>query len=309
MSGIERHRTALHRTDLSRPVRLALDDGVLTAGKSFFDYGCGRGADLRYLVRRGFEADGWDPAHRPGDRKEADVVNLGYVVNVIEDADERLATLQSAWRLAREVLVVAARLDADRRSWLGPTLGDGTLTRLGTFQKYFAQDELTGWVNEATGAASLAAAPGVLYVFRDPVRRETFAASQFRSKGRRLSFAVSADLYRENRTALDALAAFYCDRGRLPRADEFMEPGGLVDSFGKCAAGFHVPPRTCRTATLGRCPSRAFGRSSRVSGSCPVSRETAALRLAASTAMGHPVAFLDLQVRLRDGGHAVVSCR
>ena len=217
MSGIERHRTALHRTDLSRPVRLALDDGVLTAGKSFFDYGCGRGADLRYLVRRGFEADGWDPAHRPGDRKEADVVNLGYVVNVIEDADERLATLQSAWRLAREVLVVAARLDADRRSWLGPTLGDGTLTRLGTFQKYFAQDELTGWVNEATGAAPLAAAPGVLYVFRDPVRRETFAASQFRSKGRRLSVAVFADLYRENRTALDALAAFYCDHGRLPR--------------------------------------------------------------------------------------------
>ena len=232
MSGIERHRTALHRTDLSRPVRLALDDGVLTAGKSFFDYGCGRGADLRYLVRRGFKADGWDPAHRPGDRKEADVVNLGYVVNVIEDADERLATLQNAWRLAREVLVVAARLDADRRSWLGPTLGDGTLTRLGTFQKYFAQDELTGWVNEATGVASLAAAPGVLYVFRDPVRRETFAASQFRSKGRRLSFAVSADLYRENRTALDALATFYCDHGRLPRADEFMEPDGLVDSFG-----------------------------------------------------------------------------
>ena len=131
-----------------------------------------------------------------------------------------------------EVLVVAARLDADRRSWLGPTLGDGTLTRLRTFQKYFAQDELTGWVNEATGAASLAAAPGVLYVFRDPVRRETFAASQFRSKGRRLSFAVSADLYRENRTALDALAAFYCDHGRLPRADEFMEPDGLLDSFG-----------------------------------------------------------------------------
>ena len=38
----------------------------------------------------------------------------------------------------------------------------------------------------------------------------------------------------------------------------------------------------------------------------PVSWETAALRLAASTAVGHPVAFLDLQVRLRDGGHAAL---
>ena len=232
MSGIERHRTALHRTDLSRPVRLALDDRILTSAKSFFDYGCGRGADMRHLARRGFEVDGWDPAHHPGDRKPADVVNLGYVVNVIEDSEERLATLQDAWRLTREVLVVAARLDADRRSWLGPTLGDGSLTRLGTFQKYFGQDELTAWVNEATGQASLAAAPGVLYVFRDAVRRETFAASQFRSKGRRLSFAASADLYRENRTALDALATFYCDHGRLPRSDEFMETDGLLDAFG-----------------------------------------------------------------------------
>lgn len=232
MSGIERHRTALHRTELSRPVRLALDDGVLTSQKSFFDYGCGRGSDIRHLVRRGFDADGWDPAHRRGRKRAADVVNLGYVVNVIEDPDERLATLQDAWRLAREVLVVAARLDADRRHWLGANLGDGILTRLGTFQKYFAQDELTEWVNEATGEATLAAAPGVLYVFRDPVRRETLAAAQFRSQGRRLSIAASVDLYRENRTALDALAAFHCDRGRLPRAEEFPENDSLVDAFG-----------------------------------------------------------------------------
>ena len=232
MSGIERHRTALHRTDLSRPVRLALNDGVLTSQKSFFDYGCGRGADIRHLVRRGFDADGWDPVHRPGDQRAADVVNLGYVVNVIEDPDERLATLQNAWRLTREVLVVAARLDADRRHWLGPNLGDGTLTRLGTFQKYFAQNELTEWVNEATGEAALAAGPGVLYVFRDPARRETFAAAQFRSRGRRLPIAASVDLYRENRAALDALAEFYCDRGRLPRVEEFLEYDSLVDTFG-----------------------------------------------------------------------------
>ena len=232
MRGVQRHRTALHRTELSRPVRLALDDGVLTRGESFFDYGCGRGSDVAQLKRRGFEADGWDPVHRLGDRSPADVVNLGYVVNVIEDPDERLATLQAAWQLAREVLVVSARLETDRRSWLGPTLGDGTLTRLCTFQKYFAQDELSDWVNEATGQAPLAAAPGVLYVFRDSARRETFAASQFRSRGRRLSIAASADLYRENRGALDALAAFHCDRGRLPRKDEFKEWEGLSDAFG-----------------------------------------------------------------------------
>ncbi len=184
------------------------------------------------MQRRGFDAGGWDPTHRPGDRERAAVVNLGYVVNVIEDPDERLATLQDAWKLAQEVLVVAARLDSDRRSRLGPNLGDGTLTRLGTFQKYFAQNELTEWVNEATGQASLAAAPGVLYVFRDPARREAFAAAQFRSRGRRLSIAASADLYRENRLVLDALANFYCDRGRLPRQHEFAEWDELTEAFG-----------------------------------------------------------------------------
>lgn len=232
MSGIQRHRTALHRTELSRPVRLALDDGVLTRGKSFFDYGCGRGADIAQLKRRGFGAEGWDPAHRPRGRSPADVVNLGYVVNVIEDPDERLGALQEAWRLTREVLVVAARLQADRRTWFGPTLGDGTLTRLGTFQKYFAQDELTDWVNEATGQASLAAAPGVLYVFRDPARRETFAAAQFRSRGRRISIEASGQLYRDNSAELDTLVEFYCDRGRLPRPEEFRESEALVAAFG-----------------------------------------------------------------------------
>ncbi len=160
------------------------------------------------------------------------MVNLGYVANVIEDPDERLATLQDAWRLAREVLVVAARLDVDRRHWLGPNLGDGTLTRLGTFQKYFAQDELTEWVNEATGEAALAAAPGVLYVFRDAVRRETFAAARFRSRGRQLSIAASVDLYRENSEALDGLMEFHCDRGRLPRTEEFPQSDSLVSAFG-----------------------------------------------------------------------------
>ena len=232
MNGIRRDRTALNRTDLSRPVRLALEHGVLTPEKSFFDYGCGRGADIQHLRRRGFTADGWDPAHRPARRSTADVVNLGYVVNVIEDPDERLRALQGAWRLAREVLVVAARLETDRRSWLGPNLGDGNVTRLGTFQKYFAQDELTAWIDDATGQTPLAAAPGVLYVFRDPRRRESYAASQFCSERRRLSPAICGELYRENRPALDALVEFYCDRGRLPRPGEFSESDQLLGAFG-----------------------------------------------------------------------------
>ena len=50
-----------------------------------------------------------DPLHQ-GDRRaamqDADVVNLGYILNVIEDPRERTETLRRAYALARRALVV-----------------------------------------------------------------------------------------------------------------------------------------------------------------------------------------------------------
>ena len=109
--AIEPARTAIGRTTLSRPVALVLNSGLLSSDKSFLDFGCGRGDDVRGLHQLGFNAAGWDPFHRPdGSLKPADVVNLGYVLNVIADQTERAQALQRAWSLATRVLVVAARL-------------------------------------------------------------------------------------------------------------------------------------------------------------------------------------------------------
>ncbi|WP_128645422.1 DNA phosphorothioation-associated putative methyltransferase [Rhodococcus sp. BS-15] len=111
LENVARHRTAMARTALSRPVETALADQILTTGMSFFDYGCGRGDDLRGLSALGYRASGWDPGHRPeAVRSSADVVNLGFVVNVIENPAERLETVRSAWGLARRVLIVSGRL-------------------------------------------------------------------------------------------------------------------------------------------------------------------------------------------------------
>jgi hypothetical protein len=41
------------------------------------------------------------------------VVNLGYVINVIEEAAERADVLREAWALTRKVLIVSARLTVD----------------------------------------------------------------------------------------------------------------------------------------------------------------------------------------------------
>src|SRR5579872_4132027 len=92
--SIQRHKTAIRRGDFSRPVKCLLRDGLLGKEVSFFDFGCGRGEDLELLVAEGVPCGGWDPAHRPDSpRQEADVVNRGYVINVIEDRRERAETL------------------------------------------------------------------------------------------------------------------------------------------------------------------------------------------------------------------------
>jgi hypothetical protein len=81
-----RHLTALTRNSISAPVQLLIRHGLLSIGTTFFDYGCGRGGDVAALHGEGFQSDGWDPHFEPDSpRIEADVVNLGFVVNVIED--------------------------------------------------------------------------------------------------------------------------------------------------------------------------------------------------------------------------------
>lgn len=109
-SLVHRHKTALTRHTLSKPVKTLIEYDQLQPGLTFFDYGCGLGADIRGIRELGYEAGGWDPVHAPsGERIQADVVNLGYVLNVIEDPAERIETLVSAWKLTRRLLVSCPR--------------------------------------------------------------------------------------------------------------------------------------------------------------------------------------------------------
>ena len=58
---IERHKAALKRSELSRPVRIAVEADLFKPGKTFFDYGCGYGEDIRQIENLGFTGAGWDP--------------------------------------------------------------------------------------------------------------------------------------------------------------------------------------------------------------------------------------------------------
>ncbi|OCB56900.1 SAM-dependent methyltransferase [Mycobacterium malmoense] len=220
---VARHRTAMTRAALSRPVALAIGDGVLSASQSVFDYGCGRGDDLRNLTALGYQIDGWDPGHRPTNALHpADIVNLGYVVNVIEDRAERRVTLQRAWNLAQQVLIVSARLTWEARDLEGRPHADGLVTRTGTFQKFYEQAELADWIEQALGVKPIAAAPGIFYVFRDATRAHEFLASRAYTYRPRVRVDPHA-VYEANQETLAPLLDFLSVHARPPRVGELDE--------------------------------------------------------------------------------------
>jgi DNA phosphorothioation-associated putative methyltransferase len=221
MTLITRQRTAIRRPDFSRPIRLALNEGLINKNTAIFDYGCGHGDDVRRLSNIGIDCTGWDPLHRPESiRRPADVVNLGYVINVIENVAERACVLREAWSLARKLLIVSARLTVDAKNDEQTAYEDGYVTRLGTFQKFYEQSELREWIDTVLGETSLPAAPGIFYVFRDSILKESFIASRFRRQTSAPRQKYSHVIFEQNRELFEPLMTFVGTRGRLPDDSE-----------------------------------------------------------------------------------------
>lgn len=224
-------------------MRLAQEAGLIEAATSVFDYGCGKGSDVTILRSLGVACAGWDPVHRPdANRVEADVVNLGFVVNVIEDPQERAGALRGAWTLARRVLIVAARLDYEPDAAFHREFGDGCLTRRDTFQKFYSQHELREWINATLEVESVAAAPGVFFVFRDEQLRQTFAASRYRRSVAAPRQRLSDALFHEHRELFQGLMDFVAARGRLPESEE-IDASPFQNVFGSVRRAFAVVER------------------------------------------------------------------
>lgn len=185
-AAVHRHRTALTRRNLSQPVALALRLGMATRDDTIFDYGCGQGDDVAILRASGYDVFGWDPHFATdGDRKPAELVNLGFVLNVIESVPERKATLRDAWAYARRAMVVAVMTNAhatDVENWR--PYKDGFLTSRGTFQKYYTQSELRAFVSEVLNEDAVPLSGGIVAVFKD---KELEQAVRYRKR----SFMVS----------------------------------------------------------------------------------------------------------------------
>lgn len=245
---IARHKTAISRTDLSRPIRLALEDGFIQPGTTVFDYGCGKGDDIKRLRKLEVAADGWDPAHKSSAKPHrSKLVNLGYVVNVIEDPLERVQALKKAWDLAERHLVVSARLNADIRKLKADEYKDGCVTKSGTFQKFYDQAEFRSWVDDTLNVQSVPAAPGVFYVFRDDEERQSYLATKYRRRSATPRLRKSDILFEEHKPLFEALMAFLTERGRLPGPLELEQEQELIEVAGSLKRAFLVIMRVTGT--------------------------------------------------------------
>ena len=178
---VERHKTAIVRQELSAPMKLLAKHGFLNGDYSLFDYGCGRGDDLHELQTQGIDALGWDPEFKPeADKFSSDIVNLGFVINVIEDRDERIEVLQEAWELSKELLIISVMLANDAHIAQFTPYKDGVITSRKTFQKYYSQSEIKAFIELTLDDNAIAMAPGIFVVFKNKDLEQRFQKNRYR---------------------------------------------------------------------------------------------------------------------------------
>lgn len=154
------HKTAMSRKSPSFLAKLVLDmkdELNLDWTSLLLDWGCGRGDDVKYYNEQGLRACGWDPHYEPviyvPKKTKFDIVTCAYVLNVIDHSDDRIDTLREAKRFLRRrghILVCArskSEIDYQAAKSKWRPMGDGYITKSGTFQVGLSNDDLAYALN------------------------------------------------------------------------------------------------------------------------------------------------------------------
>ncbi len=176
---VERHKTAINRNQLSQPMQVLARHHYLNGEYSVLDYGCGKGDDVRELEAHGINVTGWDPVHQPNVKyTRHDLVNLGFVLNVIEDRQERTQTLLNAWKYADKAIVIAVMVAGEAVINQFKPYKDGIITSRNTFQKYYSQGEIRYYIESTLNEKAIAVGQGIFLVFKDKMEEQTFLSER-----------------------------------------------------------------------------------------------------------------------------------
>ena len=241
-TDIDRHKTAIVRHGLSAPMKLLAKHGFLSGDYSIFDYGCGRGDDLRELEAHGLDAIGWDPNFAPdNDKSISDVVNLGFVLNVIEEQDERLEALLGAWELSNKLLVVSVMIANESYVSQFKPYKDGIITSINTFQKYYYQAEIKGYLERSLQEDVITVAPGIFYIFKDKIEEQIYLGNKYKRQHvwEQRTSPITLDTKEKLKLVIAQHEALFqqfwhkcLELGRPPANDEFDESEQIRNLIG-----------------------------------------------------------------------------
>lgn len=141
------HLTAIGRKGPSVPARKAA--AYMDRNATVLDWGCGRGADVKFFRHQGLISSGYDPVYARGDMTEwcYDYITCSYVLNVLkpEDRGPCLDRLVGYSIPGQTVVFITVRGERElkkqvKESWY--RAADGWITAKGTFQHGFYAHEL-----------------------------------------------------------------------------------------------------------------------------------------------------------------------
>ena len=249
---IQRHLTAINRDRLSAPFQKLAKYGYLNGDYSILDYGCGLADDATELEAHGLNINAWDPVHRPnGDKQKSDIVNLGFVLNVIESVHERTETQKNAYKYTNKLLLVSVMLANEAKQEHFKPYKDGVITKWNTFQKYYSQAQIRAYIEQTLNIKTMAFGQGIIAIFKCPQLEEAHHLElQFqnynwqhitqRPQPKTLPKAQQKTLFEKHQTLLNDFWQHCLHFGRLPANDEFEQSSILRKYFASHNKAFNL---------------------------------------------------------------------
>lgn len=235
---IQRHLTAIDRNKLSQPMQILARHNYFNGEMSVLDYGCGKGDDVRELEAHGIDVSGWDPVHNPeGTLINSDIVNIGFVLNVIEDRLERDETLRRAWGYTDKLLVASVMIAGENLIKQFTPYKDGVVTSRNTFQRYYTQSEFRGYIESVLCENAIAVGQGIFIVFKDKLEEQKFLlerqhikrdwAQRTQREYKTPTREIDGNIIQKHAELFNDFWETVLDLGRIPANDEFEHSNQL----------------------------------------------------------------------------------